>query len=106
MPQNHDLDGCMGGRTFNATVTSASAVLVPTATSANRRSVTLVNRDATNPIHFAYGLNLDGTPVTAASTANASLQKGEAIVLQVRNQIFAIAPSGDVSMDVILEEDV
>lgn len=100
-----DLDGCMGGKTYNATVSSSSIALVPTSTAANRRGVTIVNRDATNPIYLAYGFNDDRTPVTAASTANASLVKGEAITLQVRNQIFAIAPNGDVSVDVYIEED-
>lgn len=100
MTYNPDLDGAMGGSSFNATVTTGSAILVQQSTASNRRGVILVNRDATNPIYYNYGKN-----VTAASTANASLKAGESIRLNLRCAIYAIATGGSVSVDVSTEED-
>lgn len=101
---NQDLDGCLGGGTGFTPVLVTSTQIVPASNANNRRSVTLINRDATNPIYYAFG-GPNGSPVSAATTSNASLQAGEAISLAVRGAVYGIATGGTVRTEWIVEED-
>lgn len=97
---NQDLDGCLGGSTGSTPVLITSTQIVPQSTASNRRGVILTNRDATNPINYAFGKS-----VAVATTANASLQPGEAIFLPIRGAIFGIATGGTVKVEWTIFED-
>jgi len=101
---NQDLDGCMGGGTGNTSVGTSSTQIVPPSNASNRRSVTLINRDSTNPVFYAFG-GPNGSPVSAATTSNATLKAGEAISLAVRGAIYGLATGGSVTVEWIIEED-
>jgi len=100
MQFNPDLDGAMGGASFNAVVLITSGLLLAASAAANRRSVTIANRDATNPIFINYDKG-----ATAATTANGTILAGEAITLPIRNNIYAISTGGSVNVDVFPVED-
>lgn len=96
-----ELDGALSGQSSKTAVLITSTLIIPQSTASNRRRVILINRDATNPIYFNFGM---GT--VEATTTNASLQPGESISLNLRCAIYGIATGGTVNLEWITEEDV
>lgn len=99
MSLNQDIVGANYGITGQATIATSSTLLLAATALGNRRGVTFVNMDLTNPVYITYT-----NPATVAN--GFPLLPGQSLTIRTILPTYAISTGGSVKVGYITEDDI